>query len=564
MEPLKLTIINQLRIFLVILASCFLLPADAKGGNVKDVAAVNDSLLRVLDKAVADSKALRERHEERINALRNTYGNTSSWSVRYDVAQQIYEMCYTYKTDMALHYLHLRLSAAEHLRDIDKIDHCKCQLMYHYSRTGFFGEAVLTMNEIDPKSLNAKNRIAYYDYTLYMYNQLAYYTKDKTDQNRFQRLKKTMKDSLLSITPPNSLVWLNYMQGVYSEAGKYREALRALDKWASYTRPGKHDYAIVEYYRYQIYDAMGLKDEALHHLLLSTINDVTTVTYDQAAIFYLCRILRDRGDIGRARNYVKYAYEASTIFGGKMKDWATKDMESVNSKFQNTLQGHNRMMLIVSILLSLMLVVVILLAIVLLKQHRKLRDYALKQKESNQTLTEVNRQLQLSIEANKETNRHLYEANVVKENCIATFFALCTHYIESVNHIRTRTHKLLRSHKFEELSDMVRSSSEEEAALQNLYDQFDNMFLTIYPSFVQEFNELLAPEHRIAEPKKGTLTTPLRIFALIKLGIDDSGKISQLLNLANSTVYNYRTRFRSHAAGDRSTFEDQVRKIGNH
>lgn len=546
---------NQLRIFLVILASCFLLPADAKGGNAKDVAAVNDSLLRVLDKAIANSKALRERHEERINALRTTYDNTSSWSMRYDIAQQIYELCYTYKNSMALHYLHLSLSAAEHLRDIDKIDQCKCQLMYQYAKTGFFGEAVLTMNEIDPKSLNDKNRIAYYDYTLYMYNQLAYYTKDKTDQNRFERLQKTMKDSLLSITPKNSMIWLSYMQGMYSEAGKYR---------AGQARPGKHDYAIVEFYRYQTYDAMGLKDEALHHLLLSTINDVTTITYDQAAIFYLCRILRDRGDMDRAKNYVKYAYDASTIFGGKMKDWAIMDMESINSKFQNTLQGHNRMMLIISILLSLMLVVVILLAIVLLKQHRKLRDYAQKQKESNQTLTEVNRQLQLSIEANKETNRHLYEANVVKENCIATFFALCTHYIESVNQIRTRTHKLLRSHKFEELSDMVRSSSEEEAALQNLYDQFDNMFLTIYPSFVQEFNELLAPEHRIAEPKKGTLTTPLRIFALIKLGIDDSGKISQLLNLANSTVYNYRTRFRNHAAGDRSTFKDQVRKIGNH
>lgn len=181
---------NQLRIFLVMLASCFLLPADAKGGNAKDVAAVNDSLLSVLDKAVANSKALRERHEERINALRTTYGKTLSWSVRYDIAQQIYELCYTYKNDMALHYLHLSLSAAEHLRDIDKIDQCKCQLMYQYVRTGFFGEAVLTMNEIDPKSLNDKNRIAYYDYTSYMYNQLAYYTKDKTNQNRFERLQK--------------------------------------------------------------------------------------------------------------------------------------------------------------------------------------------------------------------------------------------------------------------------------------------------------------------------------------------------------------------------------------
>lgn len=555
---------NHLRTFLIILASCLFLSAGAKGQDTKDIKYINDSLLHVLDKAVADSKALREQRDERINTLQAAYNNVSSWSVRYDIAQQLYLLTSTYKTDLALHYLHLSLNAAERLRDIDKTDKCKCQLMMQYARTGFFGEAVLTMNEINPRTLNAKNRIAYYDCTSYMYNQLAFYTKDKTDKDRFRRLEKAMKDSLLRITPPDSMIWLIYMQGVYSEAGKYREALRALDKWARHTKPGEHNYAIVEYYRYQTYDAMGLNDEALHHLLLSTINDVTTVTYDEAAIFYLCRILRDRGDIDRARSYVKYAYEASTTFGGKMKDWATQDIESINSKFQNTLQGHNRMMLVISVLLSLLLLVVIILAIILLKQHHKLHDYARRQKENNKALTEANRQLQLSIEANKETNRHLYEANVVKENCIATFFALCTHYIESVNHLRNRISKLLRARKFDELSDMARSSEEEETALQELYGQFDHMFLAIYPTFVQELNELLTPENRIAEPRKDTLTTPLRIFALIRLGIDDSGKISQLLNLANSTVYNYRTRFRNHAAGDRSTFEEQVRNIGNH
>jgi len=555
---------DHLRTFLIILASFLFLSAGAKGKDAKDIKYINDSLLHVLDKAVADSKALREQRDERINTLQAAYNSVSSWSVRYDIAQQLYQLTNTYKTDLALHYLHLSLNAAERLRDIDKADKCKCQLMMQYARTGFFGEAVLTMNEINPRTLNAKNRIAYYDCTSYMYNQLAFYTKDKTDQDRFRRLEKAMKDSLLRITPPDSMIWLIYMQGVYSEAGKYREALRALDKWARLTRPGEHDYAIVEYYRYQTYDAMGLNDEALHHLLLSAINDVTTVTYDEAAIFYLCRILRDRGDIDRARSYVKYAYEASTTFGGKMKDWATQDIESINSKFQNTLQGHNRMMLVISVLLSLLLLVVIILAIILLKQHHKLHDYARRQKENNKALTEANRQLQLSIEANKETNRHLYEANVVKENCIATFFALCTHYIESVNHLRNKISKLLRARKFDELSDMARSSEEEETALQELYGQFDHMFLAIYPTFVQEFNELLTPENRIAEPRKNTLTTPLRIFALIRLGIDDSGKISQLLNLANSTVYNYRTRFRNHAAGDRSTFEEQVRNIGNH
>ena len=556
---------DQFRTFLIIIASFLFLPAEAANGqDTKDIKYINDSLLHVLDKAIADSKALREQREERISTLQATYNSASSWSVRYDIAQQLYQLTRTYKTDLALHYLHLSLNAAERLRDNDKADKCKCQLMEQYVRTGFFGEAVLTMNEIDPSTLNANNRMAYYDCTSYMYNLLAFYTKDKTDQQRFQALERSMKDSLLSITPKNSITWLTYMQGIYSGAGKYREALRLIDQWSRLTRPGEHNYSLVEFYRYQTYDAMGLRDESLRHLLLSAINDVNTVTYDEASIFYICRILRDRGDIDRAQSYVKYAYEASTTFGGKMKDWATQDIESINSKFQNTLQGHNRMMLVISVLLSLLLLVVIILATTLLKQHHKLRDYARRQKEGNKALTEANRQLQLSIEANKETNRHLYEANVVKENCIATFFALCTHYIESVNHLRNNISKLLRARKFDELSDMARSSSEEETALQELYGQFDHMFLAIYPTFVQELNELLTPEHRIAEPRKDTLTTPLRIFALIRLGIDDSGRISQLLNLANSTVYNYRTRFRNHAAGDRSTFEEQVRNIGNH
>lgn len=86
------------------------------------------------------------------------------------------------------------------------------------------------------------------------------------------------------------------MQGIYFGAGKYREALRLIDQLSRLTRPGEHNYSLVEFYRYQTYDAMGLRDESLRHLLLSTINDVNTVTYDEASIFYICRILRDRGD----------------------------------------------------------------------------------------------------------------------------------------------------------------------------------------------------------------------------------------------------------------------------
>ena len=121
---------DQFRTFLIIIASFLFLPAEAANGqDTKDIKYINDSLLHVLDKAIADSKALREQREERISTLQATYNSASSWSVRYDIAQQLYQLTRTYKTDLALHYLHLSLNAAERLRDNDKADKCKCQLM---------------------------------------------------------------------------------------------------------------------------------------------------------------------------------------------------------------------------------------------------------------------------------------------------------------------------------------------------------------------------------------------------------------------------------------------------
>ena len=93
------------------------------------------------------------------------------------------------------------------------------------------------------------------------------------------------------------------------------------------------------------------------------------------------------------------------------------------------------------------------------------------------------------------------------------------------------------------------------------YRNFDQTFVTLYPMFVKDFNALLRPECQII-PKQGELlTTELRIFALIRLGIDSSSKIAQLLSYSPNTIYNYRAQIRNHAI-DRDRFEEQVHHIG--
>ena len=59
-----------------------------------------------------------------------------------------------------------------------------------------------------------------------------------------------------------------------------------------------------------------------------------------------------------------------------------------------------------------------------------------------------------------------------------------------------------------------------------------------------------------------TLNTEIRIFALIRLGIEDSSRIAEFLHYSVNTIYNYRAKIKNGATGDRDAFESQVKSIG--
>ena len=74
-------------------------------------------------------------------------------------------------------------------------------------------------------------------------------------------------------------------------------------------------------------------------------------------------------------------------------------------------------------------------------------------------------------------------------------------------------------------------------------------------------DKLLIEEGRIY-PKSGELlTTELRIFALIRLGVTDSNKIAHFLGYSLATIYNYRSKIRNKAIGDKEQFEHDVMNL---
>ena len=162
----------------------------------------------------------------------------------------------------------------------------------------------------------------------------------------------------------------------------------------------------------------------------------------------------------------------------------------------------------------------------------------------------------------KEANRSIAENSYLKEEYIGRYMDQCSTYIEKLDAYRRHLGKLAAAGKVQELYKDLKSSKQVEQELKEFYANFDDTFLQLFPTFVEDFNSLLLPDERIT-PKSGErMSTELRIFALIRLGITDSVKIAQFLRYSVTTIYNYRTRVRNKAAGNRDELETLVARIG--
>ena len=161
-----------------------------------------------------------------------------------------------------------------------------------------------------------------------------------------------------------------------------------------------------------------------------------------------------------------------------------------------------------------------------------------------------------------EVNDRLAESNLIKEEYVGQMFSICSEYINKIDSFRKEVARKLKSGQSDALLKSVTSTSMVQSELKEFYRLFDSIFLNIFPNFVNDFNELLRPEERITLADGDLLNTPLRIYALVRLGINDSVKIAALLHCSSQTVYNNRLRIRNKAIVPKEDFADTVRTIG--
>lgn len=256
----------------------------------------------------------------------------------------------------------------------------------------------------------------------------------------------------------------------------------------------------------------------------------------------------EKGDLERAYRYLSCSMEDAVTCNARLRFLeVTEFYPIIDRAYSEKVMQEKKMGWILFLSVSLLALLLIILAIYLYHGMEKL------------SLTRRN----LSV-ANKElkvVNETLEQTGKIKEVYIARYLDRCVSYLDKLEQYRRSLEKLAMASRMEDLFKAIRSEQFLRDERKSFYSEFDKSFLELFPDFIADFNDLLVEEGKVY-PKPGELlNTELRIFALIRLGVTDANRIAHFLGYSLATVYNYRSKIRNRAKGDKERFEQEVMEL---
>lgn len=569
-KPNNITLNHILRPHIAVMIILLWFGMSTAVSAVHPTAASIDSILQCIDEAISVSDQYVQKKKERIAYLKSRADQAETLSAKYELTYQLYAEYLPFVNDSAIYYLERCSDIALHMGDDSKAGGCLSLTALCCSNAGMYVDSEAILKTINPEKLHGIDLGLYYYASGHISSELAYYGKFENMRRQYAETS-TNYFLLAQNYLPAGHKYHNQCREMLAQGRKdFRQALAINNEWLHNVKPGSAEYALISYYRYFDYKALGDSIQMMYSLGESVLADIRNAVMDQGSMWEMANLLIANGDVDRSYRYICFTSDCADRFGSRQRlSYISPLLSRIAQvyKAKEERSNHSLRYTITAIgILSL------LLLIALVYVHRKRNQLAITRDHlalSNNQLQDTNAQLsslnnQLSSLNSQLTtlNSQLSEANRVKDEYVGRFLRLCSIYIDRLEDIRKKVIKRVKNKQYAELVELTRSVEFSNKESNELYANFDTAFLQLFPTFVDDFNALLKPQNRITQPDNNTLNTPIRIFALIRLGISDSSKIADFLHYSVNTIYNYRANIKNGAVGDRTEFEDKVKKIG--
>ena len=522
-----------------------------------------DSLLLKLDQAIKERPIYMEQKELKLVELKRQLHRQIPDEERFAILGTLLDEYRSFNTDSALHMAEEREQIAIRLGNREYIDNARMNKADVLGMTGMYKEVMDLMRNIHIDRLPVDIHPYYYHIYRTVYGLMADYAVTAYEKKLYTELTDKYRDSLLLVNKDNLLIHTLIQSDQYNVRNEYDKAIRLLTDYLALQKDYEHDVAICAYTLSESYRLKGDKEKEKEYLIVSAMADMKTAVREYISLRKLAVLLYQEGDIERAYSYVKICMEDAAACNARLRKLEILEIfPIINDAYQQKTEKQQEQMKWALVSISLLSLFLLLAIFYVYKQMKKVAAARREVIDANKRLKELNDELHLSNAQLKEANHSIAENSYLKEEYIGRYMDQCSVYFEKMDNYRRSLGKIAATGNVEELYKNIKSSKFIEGELKEFYTNFDNTFLQLFPTFVEDFNALLADDEQISLKAGERMNTELRIFALIRLGITDSVKIAQFLRYSVTTIYNYRTKVRNKAAGDRDLLEQEVMTIG--
>jgi hypothetical protein len=524
-----------------------------------------DSLQKVLNKILDNKTRNNEAKFADIeNIKRELKANYSSLTARYTNYQRLFDAYKSFVHDSAYVYCKKLNECAFQLKDQNKINYAKVDMGFVLISAGMFKEGLDTLSKVNTRYLNEKQRFEYLFLQARSHFDLGDFDRIDDYYGYYSAIGLRYCDSIIQAHKPDTYEYLSAEGLKALRTGDYKAALPTYMKIMKLPQTYQ-DSAINLSCLSWIYFSTGKSDLGMQLLFKAAIIDNTHSTKESVALTNLATRLYEQGDTKNAFLYIHNAINDATFYGARHREAQISSILPIieNEKI-NGIEKQKRSLMIYASIITSLIVVVIIFAVITSRQLKKLRiaDEIIVKKNNdlntaNESLIKVNQTLDKANRSLTHTNIKLDEANMIKDEYIGNFFNIHSDYIEKIDRLKRSIEKIVKEKRYDEVQ-LVLNRLNTNFERENLSHSFDKVFLNIFPNFVEDFNTLFDADHQTHLAENQLLNNELRIFALIRLGIDENESIAKILNYSVNTIYTYKTKVKNRSFIPNDEFEEKV------
>lgn len=531
----------------------------------------NSQLLDELDATIEKRTQFINAKKEKIDFIKKKINSEKDSAIILKHINDLFQEYYVFQFDSALVYANRGRQIATRQHNSYYTSLFTIHLAEILATGGMYSESIGQLNEMETPTEAGDLLFKYYYAYFSTYSYWSDYCNDSYFSDKYrQKANEYLNLAMQHANKDDELInfYLGeqqvYVGGDPAKAREfYHNILNTVDEKSRI-------YAMASNALAGNYRMAGNEEKYEEFLIKAALSDLKASTMENMALQSLAIFLFEKKDkdINRAEHYINISMEDAKFFNNKLRILEiSRFMPQIMLSYQETMHEKNKTLKYFVTLISLLVLGLLLTAYYIYRQNKKLHSRRKELSEQYKRTTELNKQLENSNQEQTSLNKRLstlneklLDTNKRRERLVSIYIDLCARYIDKLGKYQTLVKRKIKANQAQELLQTLSSAriSEEDAAV--FLNRFDKAFLELYPTFVEELNSLLQEDGKLEKRSDHSLTTEIRIFALIRLGVKSTADIAGLLFLSTQTIYNSRSAVKRNAI-DKDSFDEDILRL---